>query len=196
MQGMRLLKGVHHGFGDLQIYFDLETFGNLSQLQVDPKTSPSQGVIKLSLSSIFDFFFHFSIFPSPCMLIKRAPYHTSFLWFVCDPNLVTWGTGKGLTCETISGVDRLSVGKKDKGHRTPRLPTQATGSLEPGRKEHTVAGNTLEQSLLICSLSHRGPSFLQGAEGQDGLADVRVFLAPEEMHTFIHSSVYSFIPRS
>lgn len=65
----------------------------------------------------------------------------------------------------------LLSGKKT-GHVTLSLPTQATGSLHPGRKECVVAGNTLEKSLLIYSPSNKGPSFPQGPEDQNGLAAV------------------------
>lgn len=50
--------------------------------------------------------------------------------------------------------------KRTKGHVTVSLPTRATGSLHPGRKEHMVSGNTLEQSFLIYSLSNKRPTFL------------------------------------
>lgn len=142
-----------------------------------------------ALPLFLNFFFTF-VFISSCVLIKWVLYHTSLFLFVCYPNLMTWGTGKHLTCKNISTADGFSVGKKrTKGRVTRSLPTQASGSLHPGRKEHVVSGNTLEQSFLIYSLSNKGPTFLQEPEGQDGLADVRSVSWPQRkfIHAFIHS---------
>ena len=80
------------------------------------------------------------------------------------------------------------VGKR--GHVILSLPTQATVSLPPGRTEHAIAGNTLEQSLLIYSLSNKGPTFPQGPEGRNRLADVRSVSWPQRK--FIHSFIHSF----
>lgn len=80
--------------------------------------------------------------------------------------------------------------EKKKGHVTLSLATQATGLLHPGRKEHMVAGNTLEQSLLIYSLSNKESTFPQGPKDQNGLADVRSVTGPQRK--FIHSFIRSF----
>ena len=76
------------------------------------------------------------------------------------------------------------------GHVTLSLPTQATGSLPPGRKERVVAGNTLEKSLLIYSLSNKGPSFPRGPEDQNGLAAVGSISGSQRK--FICSFIHSF----
>lgn len=59
-----------------------------------------------------------------------------------------------------------------------------------------VTGNTLEQSLLIYSLSNKGPTILQGLADQDGLADVRSVLAPQGnsfSHSCLHALICSFV---
>ena len=76
------------------------------------------------------------------------------------------------------------------GHMTLSLPTQATGSRHPGRKERVVAGNTLEKSLLIYSPSNNGPSFPQGPEDQNGLAAVGSLSGSQRK--FICSFIHSF----
>lgn len=68
------------------------------------------------------------------------------------------------------------------------LSNTATGSAHPGRKEHAVAGNTLEQFLIIYSLSNKGPAFAPRRGGQDGLANGRSVSGPQRK--FIHSFVY------
>lgn len=47
------LKMVHNGFEDLQIYFDLETFGNLLQLKPETETFLSQSIINFSLHALY-----------------------------------------------------------------------------------------------------------------------------------------------
>lgn len=114
---------------------------------------------------------------------------------VCVPVCVSQISGpehQDLTCENVSAVGGFSEGRK--GHAILSLPTEATGSLHPGRKKHTVAGNTLEQSLLIYSRSHKGPTFPQRPEGQKGLADVRSVSWPQRkcIHLFIHFQKFKF----
>lgn len=100
MEGMRLLKMVHYGFKDLQIYFALEIFGNLPQLKVDTKISPSQSILHFSRHSFYlkkIFFSVFCLYFSLCADQTGSTPHL-FPLAVCDPNLVAWGTGKHLAC--------------------------------------------------------------------------------------------------
>lgn len=153
---------------------------------------PRVSYIVLCTLSIFIFIFSSFYFSLCADQTGSTPLF--FPLAVCDPNLVAWGTGKHLACENISAVDGWGKKKKrkTKGHAIPSLLTQATGSLHPGRKKHVVAGNTLEQFLLIYSLSNKGPTILQGLEGQDGLADVRSTFGPRG-NSFIHSCIHSLI---
>lgn len=121
--------------------------------------------------------------------------HTSaphFFPFVCVlPKSHDLGQQRHLTCKNISTVNGE---KRTKGQALLSLPTQATGSLHPGRKEHVGSGNTWEQSLLIYSLSNKGPTFLQEPEGQDGLAGVGSVSWPQRkfIHSFIHFQKFKF----
>lgn len=123
MEGMRLLKMVHYRFKDLQIYFALEIFGNLPQLKVDTKISLSQSILHFSRHSFYlkKFFFQFSVFISPCVLIKRVLHHTSFL-LLCVTQ-ISWPGAQAstsLACEVISAADGLSLRKK--GQKDMRYP--------------------------------------------------------------------------
>lgn len=64
MEGMSILKTTHNGFADLQIYFDLETFRNLSQLKAETETFLSQSIMNFSLHSLLYFCVSFFTFLS------------------------------------------------------------------------------------------------------------------------------------
>lgn len=90
MEGMSILKTIHNGFADLQIYFHLETFRNLSQLKAETEMFLSQSIINFSLYSLLYFCISFSLF---CPYFSLCADHINGLHttllssvFMCDPN--------------------------------------------------------------------------------------------------------------
>lgn len=168
----------------------------LPQLKVDTKISLSQSIIHCALHSFYFYFIFFSFLFLFLLVCWSNGLHTTLLSSCC----CVWPKSRGLGHRQAPSLwkhlccwwVRKKKKKKTKGHAIPSLLTQATGSLHPGRKKHVVAGNTLEQSLLIYSLSNKGPTILQGLEGQDGLADVRSVFGPRG-NSFMHSLTHSFI---
>lgn len=137
-EGMSILKMIHNGFEDLKISLDLEAFRNLPQLQAETETFPSQSTIHFSLYSLLYFWISFSLF---CPQVfpwadQINGLHTTLLSsvLVCDPNLMTRGTSKHLTCESISAVEGFSWGE----NRTCHIESSSTGNwVTRARKEGT-----------------------------------------------------------